>query len=50
MKLQIVSDLHLDFHRDAREERHAWFETLQRLPFAATVHTRNGGRVGLVHG
>ena len=33
-----------------REQRLAWFEALQRLPFAATVHTRGGARVGLMHG
>ena len=33
-----------------REVRLAWFNTLRRLPFAATVYTTNGKRVGLVHG
>ena len=31
----------------AREERLAWFQTLLGLPFAATIETANGKRVGL---
>ena len=32
------------------EVRWRWFDALQRLPFAATVHTAGGTRIGLVHG
>ena len=32
------------------EVRWRWFDALQSLPFAATVHTAGGTRIGLVHG
>ena len=32
------------------DERARWRPTLEALPYAATVHLPNGGRVGLVHG
>ena len=32
------------------EVRWRWFDALQSLPFAATIHTAGGTRIGLVHG
>ena len=33
-----------------RDQRRAWRTAIEALPIAATVHLRDGGRVGLIHG
>ena len=35
--------------KGTRKEQAAWRATLEALPFAVTVHLRDGGRVGLLH-